>query len=103
MIFKVPYSEDLYLFPAEYAYTFLGFSKSALKHGKKLPLLGIGGVSKIAYGVTCNIQHPEFSIKDVYIYFLENQPFPLLGRVGFMDRFKYINFNEAEKEMEFSI
>ena len=35
------------------------------------------------------------------VFFVDNQPFPLLGRIGFMDKFKKIIFDEENKVLEF--
>ena len=62
--------------------------------------MGVGGIQTTGYGHKCNILHPEFELKDIMIYFVKNQSYPLLGRVGFMDQFKKIIFNEDTKILE---
>jgi hypothetical protein len=90
----------LNIFPSEYATVFLGYSKKSLKKGTKTPILGVGGTRKTAYGHKCDIQHPEFRLKDIMIYFVEEQPYALLGRIGFMDQFERIVFDEKGKTLE---
>lgn len=91
------------VFPEEYALTFLGYSKKSLEKGDPLEILGVGGIKTKGFGHECSIQHPEFSIKDIMIYFVEDQPYPLLGRTGFMDHFKKIIFNEESKVLEITV
>lgn len=91
------------IFPMEYARFILGYSVKSLKKGIKLPIIGVGGSSTIGYGHKCSIQHPKFKLENLLVYFVENQPYPLLGRVGFMDRFKQIIFNESEKFLELKL
>ena len=88
------------IFPAEYAISLLGFTESTLRKGISLPILGVGGMKTVGYGHKCSIQHPDFSLKDVMVYFVKEQSYPLLGRVGFMDQFKKIIFNEDTKILE---
>ena len=88
------------LFPSGYARTFFKLKDSNLKKGKEILLGGIGGMTKKAYGFKCSIHHPNFRIKDVYIYFLDNQPYPLLGLKGFIDQFQSIKINGKEKTLE---
>lgn len=88
------------IFPSEYATALLGYSDITLKKGVVLQILGVGGMKTVGYGHRCSIQHPEFELKDVMIYFVKGQPYPLLGRVGFMDQFKKIVFNEDTKILE---
>ena len=89
------------IFPSGYAYGFLGYSETSLKNGVRIGLMGIGGSSTVGYGHVCTINHPEFCIENSLIFFVDNQPFPLLGRIGFMDKFKRITFDEENKFMEF--
>lgn len=88
------------IFPSDYAYAFLGFSPKSIKKGILLNFMGVGGAVTEGYGHPCTIQHPNFSIKDVLIFFVDNQPFPLLGRIGFMENFFKIIFYEEEKLLE---
>lgn len=88
------------IFPMDYAYAFLGFSSKSIKKGVLLNLMGVGGAETESYGHLCTIQHPEFCIKDVLIFFVDNQPFPLLGRIGFMENFAKIIFHEEDKLLE---
>ena len=74
-------------------------SDKSLRKGVELRILGIGGYTTTAYGFTVEINHPCFKFSDV-IYFLKNQPYPLLGRKGFMDHFEKIIFNEKAKKLE---
>ena len=89
------------IFPSEYAYAHLGYSTKSLKRGELINLYGLGGAKAVGYGHMCSIHHPDFQIKNVMIYFVENQPYPLLGRISFMDRFKRIVFEEENKFIEF--
>ena len=88
------------IFPLEYAVYFLGLSDKTIKNGVVTPVLGVGGVNVSAYGHKCTIQHPSFCIKNVMVYFLKDQPYPLLGISGFIDQFKKIIIDEEEKTLE---
>lgn len=89
------------IFPQEYATTFLGFSDKTLRaRGKEIEILGVGGIKAKGYGYLCTIHHPNFRFENVYVFFVGDQRYPLLGRVGFMDKFNKITFNESEKTVE---
>jgi len=88
------------IFPTEYATALLGFSEKSLKKGVSIKILGVGGMETKGYGHKCNVQHPNFELKDVLIFFVNNQPYPLLGRTGFMDQFKKIVFDEENRHLE---
>ena len=88
------------LFPKDYAITYLGFSEKTLNSGRESNVLGIGGVRKLAFGHLCTLHHPNFRLENTWIYFMEDQTIPLLGRLGFMNRFDSIVFNEKEKKLE---
>ncbi|MEK7610998.1 MAG: aspartyl protease family protein [Patescibacteria group bacterium] len=89
------------VFPAEVALAYLGFSKKSLvKKCRKINFGGIGGIIREAYGHLCTIHTPDFRFNNVYIYFMDNQPYPLLGRVGFMDHFDKIVIDETRKNLE---
>lgn len=89
------------LFPAEVATAFLGFSeKTLVKKGREMKFYGIGGIEKTAYGHSCTIHTPEFRLENVFIYFMKDQPYPLLGRIGFMDRFSKIIIDEVGKNLQ---
>ena len=89
------------VFPSDYAFGFLGYSELSLKKGIRINLMGVGGSLALGYGHICTINHPEFCIENSLIFFVDNQPFPLLGRIGFMDKFKKIIFDEENKTLEF--
>lgn len=88
------------LFPSDYAKKFFNFTDSKIKKGRETHLTGIAGLSRKAYGFKCSIHHPEFRIKDTYVYFLDNQPYPLLGFKGFIDQFESICIRGKEKTLE---
>ena len=88
------------IFPWEYGTACLGFSDKTMKKGLIMSITGVSGIKTEGYGHVCTIQHPDFCLKDVMIYFVKDQPYPLLGRVGFMDQFKKIVFDEEEKMLE---
>lgn len=88
------------IFPADYAYAYLGYSFNSLKKGQLVELYGLGGAKTVGYGHICTIHHLDFRIDRAVVYFVENQPYPLLGRIGFMDKFKSIVFDEENKCME---
>jgi hypothetical protein len=88
------------IFPLEYASSYLGLSDKTIKNGAVMPVVGVGGINVDAYGHKCTFQHPDFCIKDVMVYFLKDQPYPLLGISGFVDHFKKIIIDEEEKTLE---
>ncbi|KKT84106.1 MAG: hypothetical protein UW82_C0027G0003 [candidate division WWE3 bacterium GW2011_GWC2_44_9] len=90
------------VFPEEVALASFGMSQKSISKGLELPILGVGGCSATAYGFDVEIIHPYFKFMSK-IYFLKNQPFPLLGRVGFMDHFDKITLNEKDKKLELVI
>lgn len=89
------------VFPAELATVFLGISDSALLKGRKINLTGIGSITGKAYGYQCTLQHPEFRMDGVWIYFMYEHRAALLGCHGFMNRFDSITINEKEKKTIF--
>lgn len=92
------------IFPLEYATVFLGFSEETVKsRGKEIDILGVSGAKSKGYGHLCAIHHPDFKLENVSVYFVENQPCPLLGRIGFMDHFEEIILNEKEKTLELTL
>lgn len=88
------------VFPSEYALAFLGFSQKSITKGQRINLTGIGNTQKDGYLHVLTFQNPHFRLEDSPVIFLENQPVPLLGRIGFMDRFETIIFHEQEKTLE---
>src|SRR3990167_9461875 len=89
------------VFPKEFATAFLGFSERSMKRDAHIiKILGVGGIETEGYGHRCVIHALDFCLKDVLIYFVDNQPFPLLGRSGFMDRFQKIIFDEKKHIVE---
>jgi len=93
---------DYNTFPYAFATEFLGISEDVLEKGPHLDLVGIGGFksSEPAYGYRVGMQHPYFSFK-TWVFFLKNQTVPLLGRNGFMDKFKSITFDEEHQKIVF--
>jgi len=91
---------DFNVFPWEYAEAFLGFSDKTLRKGTHLDITGVGDAKKEGYGHRCTIHHPDFRIENANIFFVKNQPCPLLGRVGFMDQFRKIIIDEENKTLE---
>ena len=97
---RIDTGADVNLFPLEYAKVFFNFNDSRIKKGREINLGGISGIEKKAYGFKCSIHHPSFKISDVFIYFIENQPYPLLGLKGFIDKFQSITIHGKEKTLE---
>lgn len=93
---------DYNVFPYDYATQFLGISVKDLEKGPKLYMMGIGGYTskEPAYGYEIRIQHACFNFK-TWVYFLKKHTVPLLGRSGFIDRFKSVTFDEKEKKVIF--
>ena len=93
---------DFNIFPTEFAYEYLGMSEKTLRKGEKFPLRGIGDIElkEPAYGHQLVLKHPYFEFK-TWIFFIDQQYPPLLGRRGFMDQFKRIEFNEEGKKLVF--
>ena len=88
------------VFPWEYGISCLGFTNKSIEVGSKINLVGVGGTNQTAYGHVCTLSIGNLELQRVMIYFLKNQPFPLLGRVGFMDLFNKIIFNERDQYLE---
>ncbi len=88
------------IFPYEYAEVYLGFTEKTLEKGTKLPILGVGGYKTFGFGHICNIQHPNFCLKDVMVFFVKGQSFPLLGLIGFVDKFKKVTINNGANSLE---
>jgi len=88
------------VFPEELALTFFGITKKTLQKGRVIEIQTVGNRKVFGYGLECTFQHPEFKIEKTLVYFVENQPYPLLGRVGFMDKFKKIVLDEEHKILE---
>lgn len=88
------------IFPWEYGTVFIGFSDKFMRKGTRFPIIGVGGKKTEGNGHKCTIQNPDFEIKNVMIYFVKDQPYALLGRVGFMDKFKKIIIDEENKHFE---
>lgn len=91
----------LNVFPKDFALAFFGFSEKSLKKDAHvISITGVGGIQVEGYGHKCTIHALDFTIESVYIYFVENQSMPLLGRYGFMNKFKKIIFDEEKKTLE---
>lgn len=89
------------VFPLEYAQVFLGFSETSIKRGMYMPITGAGNSKNEAWGYKCTLDLGDIVLKDTLVFFLANQPYPLLGQAGFIDRFKRIEINMKDKFIEF--
>ena len=88
------------IFPSEIGLTYFGMSEKTLAQGKPLHLRGIGNIEldKPAYGHLIKLQHPYFNFK-TWVFFIDKQYPPLLGRSGFMDKFRKLEFDEINKKL----
>ena len=89
---------DFTIFPGNIARTYLGLDESEIQKGIPMKIIGVGGIEKIVYGQKCKIVHSHFQFEDT-IYFLDEESHPLLGRIGFMNHFKYFTLDEVEKKL----
>ena len=89
---------DRNLFPAEFGEQ-IGLK---VKKGIRAPIDGIGGVRIQAYThkVYISIENYEFLVSVDFSY---EQEMPLLGRLGFFDQFRSIEFRERRKIIEFTV
>lgn len=73
-----------------------------VKSGKSYPIYGIGDSRLTAYqhGVMVHLGKNEF---ETTIDFSYEQAMPLLGRQGFFDLFKRVEFRENKRVIEFKI
>ncbi|OGC50635.1 hypothetical protein A2716_03030 [candidate division WWE3 bacterium RIFCSPHIGHO2_01_FULL_40_23] len=88
------------IFPWDYALKHLGFSESSIRKGVHIKILGVGNAIKEGYGHTCAFHHPDFRIENAMVYFVKDQPYPLLGLIGFVDKFDKVVLNEKDKVIE---
>lgn len=88
------------IFPMECATNFLGFTQKGIKKVTRWDILGVGGADKVGYGIQLSIYSPDFRIDRTMVYFVENQPYPLLGVYGFIDQFKSFTINNETKKYE---
>ena len=88
---------DKNLFPAELG-ELVGID---IKNVKVRPVYGIGGVKINSYThkINLNIEKCNFETEVDFSY---EQKFPLLGRFGFFDQFRSIEFREKQRKIEFS-
>ena len=92
---------DMNVFPLEVALHAMGIKRKYLERkGVHYRTRGIGGSEFSLYGLPCSFHHPRFRVGKEMIFFLENQTQCLLGRVGFMNAFTHITFNEEDKQLE---
>lgn len=89
---------DRNLFPAQLGEK-IGIN---IKDGIKIPILGIGGIKIKAYTHKANL-HIEKCTFDTEVDFSYEQQIPLLGRRGFFDLFKRIDFNEKTRMVGFKL
>jgi len=73
-----------------------------IKSGKERPIYGIGNAKLTAYGhnVLLHLGSGEFK---TIVDFSYEQNMPLLGRRGFFDIFKRVEFRERKREVEFKL
>lgn len=87
---------DRNLFPAE-----LGEIVGAdIVSGKKSFIYGIGEAKLVAYEHEVNL-HFGRSVFEAVVDFSYEQSMPLLGRQGFFDLFKGVDFKERKKTVDF--
>ena len=86
---------DRNLFPA-YLGELVGIK---IKTGDKHNIMGIGDFKIEGYGHDVKLYLDNVSIT-TRVYFSYEHQVPLLGRIGFFDKFKRVIFNENEKYMQ---
>jgi hypothetical protein len=73
-----------------------------IKSGKSCPVYGIGNIKLTTYEHEVELHLGAESFKTT-IDFSYEQEMPLLGRNGFFDLFKRVEFREEKKEVEFKV
>jgi hypothetical protein len=90
---------DISVFPAKYAEIYFKMSRKKIEKGKKVKIKGIGGSQIIGFKHNITLHALKFRLK-TQVYFSYNQEVPILGRKGFFDKFKSVNFYENDKIIE---
>lgn len=90
---------EMNVFPADYAIFFFSLKEKQLKKGEKRAIRGIGGVEIEAFKHLVTLHTLHFRFKTP-VWFSYQQQVPLLGRKGFFDHFRSINFYERDKVLE---
>ncbi len=89
---------DRNLFPAELGEA-IGIDK---KSEKSCLVYGIGSIELTTYEHQADLHIGKVSFKTIVDFSYEQQ-MPLLGRSGFFDLFKRVEFRENKKEVEFKL
>lgn len=95
---------DFNIFPAQYAEIYFAMKEKNIKKGIGLEIVGIGQSKIAGYRHFVTIQHPEFRLENIPVYFsYDHQNIPLLGRSGFFTQFRRVGFYQNEKRFELEL
>lgn len=98
--FLVDSGSEICTLPAEVAEAFFGMRPKQIRKGKMIKIGGVqSGMVLEGFKHTIELQTPYFKFK-VPMYIAYEAALPILGRKGFFDKFKSVNFREDDQVLE---
>ena len=98
--FLVDSGSELCILPAEIAEAFFGMRPKNIRKGKMVKIGGVASGTELqGFKHAVELQTPHFKFK-VPMYIAYGAVLPILGRKGFFDKFKSVNFCENDKVLE---